>query len=266
MTDFSALLNIARAAVAEGAALLSNAAPGEVHAKGDRDFVTELDLEIQRTVQRHLNSATPSIGFLGEETDGPETARTDVDYVWILDPIDGTSNFIHGLPLCAVSLALVQGGQPRVGVISAPFLGYEYYAAEGGGAFAGEEPIAAGTAERIGDAIVSIGDYAVGPRAAGVNRDRLALTESLAASVERVRMFGSAALDLAWVAEGRTDGCVILSNKPWDMAAGVVIARESGAVVTDSDGTSHSTLSRHTVAANPVISPELVRLVSRSSA
>ncbi|WP_373292992.1 inositol monophosphatase family protein [Nocardia jinanensis] len=244
--------------------MLSSISPGAVHTKGDRDFVTELDLEIQRTVRLHLQSATPWAGFLGEETEGQATSESDTEYVWTLDPIDGTSNFIHGLPLCAVSLALLHDGKPKIGVIGAPFLGLEYYAGEGMGAFVNDELITTGTAQRLGDAIVSIGDYAVGDRADAANRERFALTRALAESVERVRMFGSAAVDLAWVAEGRTDGCIILSNKPWDMAAGVVIARESGAVVTDSDGREHSAVSRHTVAANPMISSELLRLISRA--
>ncbi|ONM47617.1 inositol monophosphatase family protein [Nocardia donostiensis] len=262
MIDTRALLNTARAAVAEGAALLGSSGPGEIHAKGERDFVTELDIEIQTAMQKQLHSVTPWIGFLGEEASTTATDREDAEYVWTLDPIDGTSNFIHGLPLCAVSLALVHRGKPMIGVIQAPFLSLEYYAAEGSGAFCNGEPIAAGRAQNLRDAIVSIGDYAVGPRAAERNRRRFAITEALAATVERVRMFGSAALDLVWVAEGRTDGCVMLSNKPWDTAAGVLIARESGAVVTDSDGSPHSLRARHTIAANPVISRELVRVVS----
>lgn len=114
----------------------------------------------------------------------------------------------------------------------------------------------------LGAAIISIGDYAVGEGADDRNRPRLALTAALAANVERVRMFGSAALDLAWVAEGRTDGCVMLSNKPWDTAAGVVIARESGATVTDTDGSAHTAGSRHTVAAAPGLSARLLRLLT----
>lgn len=264
MTELTGLLAIAREAAALGAALLSNATPGVVHAKGDRDFVSELDLEIQRTVQEYLDAATPRIGFLGEEAGAGTPADPGADQVWILDPIDGTSNFVHGLPLCAVSLALVRGGRPVVGVICAPLLGFEYYAAEGGGAYLDGESLTVGRARHLGEAIVSIGDYAVGDRAVAANRERFALTRRLAADVERIRMFGSAALDLAWVAEGRTDGCVILSNKPWDMAAGVVIARESGAVVTDSDGTDYSLRARHTVAANPAVSGALVRLLGES--
>lgn len=216
MIDSRVLLATARSTVAEGAALLTESGPGEIHAKDDRDLVTKLDFDIQNTLQSSLHSATPWAGFLGEEAGTDAVENLDSEYVWALDPIDGTSNFVHGLPLCAISLALLHGNRPVVGVIRAPFLGLEYYATRGGGAFCNGQQITAGRAEDFDDAIVSIGDYAVGTHAEQRNRSRFAITEALAATVERVRMFGSAALDLAWVAEGRTDGCVMLSNKPWD--------------------------------------------------
>jgi myo-inositol-1(or 4)-monophosphatase len=108
---------------------------------------------------------------------------------------------------------------------------------------------------------VSIGDYAVGANAQAKNQQRLRLTTFLAERVERVRMFGSAALDLAWVAEGRTDATVILANKPWDTAAGVLIAREGGALVFDSSGESHTFQSADTIAACPGLVDAVVSLV-----
>lgn len=202
MIDSQALLQTARSAVAEGAALLSASAPGEIYAKGDRDFVTKLDLEIQTTMHKHLHATTPWAGFLGEEACANRPENHDSEFVWALDPIDGTSNFIHGLPLCAVSLALVHADIPEIAVIRAPFLGLEYYATAGSGAFCNGKPITTSRAQFFRDAIVSVGDYAVGAQAAERNRHRFAITEALATTVERVRMFGSAALDLAWLAEG----------------------------------------------------------------
>jgi myo-inositol-1(or 4)-monophosphatase len=264
MNDISALLTLARDATAAGAALLTTAEAGVVHSKGDRDSVTELDLEIQETMQRLLRARAPQIGFRGEESITQSSGHGHAERTWVLDPIDGTSNFIHNIPLCAVSLALVYQGSPIIGVIRAPFLGLEYYATEGQGAYLNDAPISTGRAQYLRDAIISIGDYAVGPGAETKNRTRLAITEALAAVAERVRMFGSAALDLAWAAEGRTDGCIIMSNKQWDMAAGVLIARESGAAVTDSDGSTHDVRSRHTIAANPIISRKLLQLILTS--
>ncbi|MRH91366.1 inositol monophosphatase [Nocardia sp. SYP-A9097] len=264
MTDMVELLGVARSAVAQGCALLRTSEPGVVTAKSDRDFVTELDVSIQEIVQEFLADATPEIAFRGEEN-GQDAAIGERDrYSWVLDPIDGTSNFIHGLPLCAVSLALVSGDGAVLGVIGAPFLDLEYFASAGSGAFRNGRPIRASGAVSLSGAIVSIGDYAVGAGAEVKNRSRMALTSALAVEVERVRMFGSAAMDLAWVAEGRTDACVLLSNKPWDMAAGVLIAKESGALVTDSNGDPHSLAAAHTVAAAPGIGAELLHLIKDS--
>lgn len=262
MTRFDELLMVGRVAAEEGCRLLETSEPGRIIVKDDRDFVTDLDLRIQERVREFLSSRTPDIGFVGEEADEHEESDAEQPYRWILDPIDGTSNFIHGIPLCAVSLALAHKDVPVVGIIKAPFLGLEYYARTGHGAFRNDVRIKASRAVSLEDAIVSIGDYAVGLGASEKNRRRLALTTVLAGRVERVRMLGSAALDLAWVAEGRLDGCVLLSNKPWDTAAGVLIARESGAVVTDSDGSEHSLTAAHTIAASSSIAPLLLDLIA----
>jgi myo-inositol-1(or 4)-monophosphatase len=245
--DLSELLPIAEEAVEIGRYLMTTSGPGQVHAKGDRDLVTDLDLQIQHEIGTYLKKATPDIDFLGEEQGGG-VLDLESDYVWALDPIDGTSNFAHGVPLCATQLALIHRGEPVIGVIVAPFLDLHYYAFKGGGAFCGGRPIHASTTNDINGAIVSIGDYATGPNSAEKNRRRFAVTQAIVANVERVRMFGSAALDLAFVAEGRTDACVILANKPWDTAPGVLLCREAGARVVDAAGERHDFGSRETLA------------------
>jgi myo-inositol-1(or 4)-monophosphatase len=213
LKNLDELLTIAQEAVEIGRKLMATSGPGKIHEKGDRDLVTDLDLQIQREIRANLEKATPDFDFLGEEQGGG-TLDQAADYVWVLDPIDGTSNFAHGIPLCATQLALVHRGEPIVAVIAAPFLELRYHATKSGGAFCNGRPIHASTTTDLNRAIVSIGDYAVGPNAAEKNQRRLAVTKVLAENVERVRMFGSAAFDLAWVAEGRTDACVILANKP----------------------------------------------------
>ncbi|QBS45726.1 inositol monophosphatase family protein [Nocardia sp. CS682] len=266
MTCLKELLKVADDAARVGSALLHSAAPGQITAKEDRDFVTDLDLKIQESVFQRLSESTPLFDFLGEEQQsGQNTDDTEATYQWILDPIDGTSNFIHGIRLCAVSLALTFEDVPVVAVIHAPFLGLEYHAYTDGGAFCNGARIKTSGTKDLRNSIISIGDYAVGRDAAAKNLRRLAVTAALAEHVERIRMFGSAALDLAWVAEGRIDGCVLLSNKPWDTAAGVLIARESGAVVTDSDGSDHALGSAHTIAANPTIAPDLLDLIAATA-
>jgi myo-inositol-1(or 4)-monophosphatase len=251
------LLTIAQEAVEIGYTLITTSGPGQIHEKGDRDLVTDLDLQIQREIQAYLEKTTQDVDFLGEEHDGGALDQA-ADYVWALDPIDGTSNFAHGIPLCATQLALVHRGEPVVAVIVAPFLELRYHATKGGGAFCNGRPIHASTTTDLSRAIVSIGDYAVGPNAAEKNKRRLAVTKSLAENVERVRMFGSAALDLAWVAEGRTDACIILANKPWDTAAGVLMAREGGAVVADAENRRHDFSSTETVACAPELAKRLL--------
>ncbi|MFD3431194.1 inositol monophosphatase family protein [Nocardia fluminea] len=259
------LLQIARAGVAAGARLLRTAETGTIRSKDDRDFVTDLDMRIQDTVQAFLDDATgPGFDFLGEEDTG-SSSETGSRWRWILDPIDGTSNFIHGIPLCAVSLALARDEVPVIGVIGAPLLGTEYYAARGAGAYVVADHFTrrlhASTTESVAGAVVSIGDYATGAGAAAKNARRLALTTELAAHAERVRMLGTAALDLAWVAQGRTDACVLLSNKPWDTAAGVTLVREADGRVVDADGADYRLDSTSVIASGHRITSDLLALI-----
>ncbi|MFF5082083.1 inositol monophosphatase family protein [Actinoplanes sp. NPDC000266] len=222
--------------------------PGLLTAKGDRDMASEVDYAVEDRVRTFLAEHTPEIGFLGEENGPSGTADGPT---WALDPVDGTVNFVHGSPLCAISLGLITENRSVIGVIDLPFLGNRYSAAEGNGAHADGNPIRVSTTRRVSDAVVAIGDYAVGDGAAEKNRARFALTQRLAENVQRIRMHGSAAIDLAWLAAGQVDAVVMLANKPWDTAAGVVIAREAGALTADRDGSAHSFESSATIAANP---------------
>jgi myo-inositol-1(or 4)-monophosphatase len=260
VTDTAHLLAIAQEAVEIGYKLIRNASNVHVREKGDRDFVTDVDVAIERAVREFLERETPEIGFLGEEDGGQALSDTD-SYVWTLDPIDGTSNFAHGVPLCAVSLGLVRNGEPIVAAMVAPFLGLRYHAAKGEGAVGNGRRLEVSATADFAKAIVSIGDYAVGENAEEKNRKRIRLTALLADRVERVRMFGTAALDLAWVAEGRTDGTIILANKPWDTAAGVLIAREAGAAVVDGSGVDHSASSTETIAGPLGMVSQIIPLV-----
>ena len=148
MKNLNTLLAIAQEAADIGAKLMTTQAPGAVSTKGDRDYVTELDVRIQHQIRDHLARATPDIDFLGEEGGG--AIDESVDYVWVLDPIDGTSNFAHGIPLCATSLALVYRGEPIVGVIVAPFLRLRYHATKDGGAYCNDKPLHASETTDLG--------------------------------------------------------------------------------------------------------------------
>lgn len=232
--------------------------PGQFTAKGDRDYATSLDYEIEHRVREHLAAETPEVGFLGEEEGATGNAGGPR---WVLDPIDGTVNFAHGLPLYAISLALVVGDQPVLGVIDLPAFGHRYHAADGLGAFKDGErlPCPAGPSG-LSDAVVAIGDYSVGREAEAKNRERLQLTASLAASALRVRMLGTAAIDLSWLAEGHLDALVTFSNNTWDMAAGVVLARQTGHSLADRTGQPYSIWSDSIIAADASLVPDLVRM------
>jgi len=257
-------LDIARTATQLGANILASAHPASIHAKGDRDLVTDVDIAIQNTIAEHLARATPTIGLLAEES-ADKPSIDAAEYLWVLDPIDGTSNFVHGLPLCAVSLALIHHGRSIVAVTHAPLLDRIYHATEGHGAYLNDQPIATSATKTLDAAIVSLGDYATGPDSVARNQQRLALTAGLIPNVERIRMFGAATLDLAFLAEGATDACIIMSNKPWDTAAGTLIAREAGAHITDITGARHTHRSASTVSTAPGITDQLAAMITSAS-
>ena len=225
-------------------------------------MATEVDYAVEHAVRDFLARETPEIGFLGEEEG--TTSRDGGGLRWVLDPVDGTANLLHGIPLCGISLGLTDRDIPVLGVIDLPFLGSRYSAAEGHGAHVDGRKIHTSQTSDLGTAVIAIGDYAVGIDAKAKNRPRLALTGKLAARVQRVRMFGSAAVDLAWVAEGRIDASVMLSNTPWDTAAGVLIAREAGATVVDLDGSPHTADAQATIAASPKILADLIELIAEA--
>lgn len=256
------LLGVAVKATTLASDLIRERLPGKLTPKGDRDYASEVDYAVERKLRKFLAEATPSIGFVGEE-EGVSGANSALQ--WALDPVDGTVNFAHALPLCGVSLALIADGRPVLGVIEIPFLGSRYTAVHNEGAHRDGVVIRVSTATHLREAVVSIGDYAVGDDADRRNEARLAVTARLASSVLRVRMFGSTAVDLAWLAEGKTDAVITLSNKPWDTAAGVIIAREAGAVVLDSNGTDHTVRSRATIAASPTLLGEVIALVQNAT-
>jgi myo-inositol-1(or 4)-monophosphatase len=251
-------LAIARRAAAEGAEVIRTHAPGRLTEKGDRDPSSEVDVAVERFVRDFLRNKTPEIGFLGEEEGGNSTGH---DLLWMLDPIDGTVNFLHGFPLCAVSLSLCDASTVVAAVIDLPFIGSQYTALVGQGAYADGKRLRVSDTSALADALISIDQYAFGEDAERKNRLRLRLTERLAHDAQRVRMLGASAIDLAWTAEGRLDACIMLGNKPWDTSAGVLIAREAGARVLDHDGSEHSQESDSTIAVTPALEAELMAAV-----
>ena len=228
-----------------------------VIAKGDRDFATSLDFEAERMIRARLQQLAPDIPFLGEEDGGPAPAS---EPIWVLDPVDGTVNFARGSPLCAISLALVEDARPRLAIVDFPFLGERYLAAEGAGAYLNGSAIH--TIERpLADAVVGFTDFSVGHDAPTENTLHLRLMAALAITALRVRVHGSEALELAWLAAGRLDAAIMLSNLPWDVSGGVLLVREAGGTVYDLDGSDHGLGSASTIASTHALKRPLLEVL-----
>jgi myo-inositol-1(or 4)-monophosphatase len=227
--------------------------------KGDRDFATSVDLQIESAIRTSLVKATPAIPFLGEEhgCDG-ELCNTQ----WVLDPIDGTINFARDSPLCTISLSLLTDGQPVLGIVDAPLLRERFIARRGGGAFLNGERISVSSVGVLHEAIVAIADFKVGVGSEEENCVHLAVLAQLARMSLRVRMHGSAGLDVAWLAAGRVNATLMLSNLPWDVTAGLLLVREAGGVVFDHDGSDHGPESRFTLASEPSLAQPIRQIVT----
>lgn len=262
MNDLSRELDLARQALDLVVPFFRQMLPGQITSKSDRDLVSETDTTIEARVRDFLTTQLPAIGFLGEE----EGHQGNTDRFWVLDPVDGTSNYLRTIPLCGISLALVEEDTPVLGIVELPFFSSRYCARQGHGATVNDQPIQVSDRTNLHEAIVSTGDYAVGTDADRKNAPRLALAAVLADRAERVRMLGSAAVDLAWVAQGRLDATIMFANKPWDTAAGALIAREAGAAVVDQDGTPHTLRSTATIATAPALLEETLQAVADAQA
>ena len=230
---------------------------GGLIAKGDRDYATRVDLRIEDAVKRALRDGAPEIPFLGEERGGHLRAPL----LWVLDPVDGTTNFIKGSPLCAISLALLAEGQPVFGIVDLPLLGERYVARTGAGAHLNGRRLHVPPGEGLAEIVVGITDFAVADDRATENPVHIALLAELAPRALGVRTHGSAALDLAWLAAGRLGATAMLSNRAWDVSAGVLIAREAGALTYDWDGSEHGIDSEFTLASLPEVKPEMLELL-----
>jgi myo-inositol-1(or 4)-monophosphatase len=255
--DTARLLVVAHDAMDKAVNLLLRSQAGDIQTKGDRDLVTEVEVAIEHLVRDHLAEHTPDVGFLGEETG----AAGDPSFYWVFDPVDGTANFVHGVPMCAVALGLVHDGQPILGVIDTPFLSHRYWATKGSGAFRDGDPIAVSRSTALEKSMIALSDYGAGEGGIARTRASAELDRALSQRAQRVRRIGSSAVELAWVADGTLDASLTLGNRSWDTAAGAIIAREAGALVVDADGSQHSTSSRCAIAITPGVRDVLLPLL-----
>jgi len=230
--------------------------------KGAGDYVTEIDHASERAIVRFLEDTT-GIPVVGEERGGSLGERA-----WVVDPLDGTTNFVHGFPAVGVSVALVEGGRPVAGVVHAPFLGTTWSASLGQGAWvtSGEGRGAEGSAERrllVSDRPVERAVVGTGfPfRHKGLLGRYLELFRGALERFEDLRRPGAAALDLAWVAEGVYEGFFELALSPWDVAAGGLLIREAGGIVTDWDG-GDGWLAGNILAGSPSVHAALLELAA----
>jgi myo-inositol-1(or 4)-monophosphatase len=253
----SALINVMVAAARKAARSLKRDF-GEVEnlqvsLKGPANFVTAADRRAEETLYTELSKARPGYGFLGEE--GGRREGTDKSHTWIVDPLDGTTNFLHGIPHFAISIGLARDDTVVAGVIYNPANDELYTAERGKGAFLNDQRLRVAARKRLADSVVACGlphlgrgDLALGRRELGQVQERVA----------GLRRFGAAALDLAFVAAGRFDGYWERDMSPWDLAAGILMVRESGGFITDADGGDAMFTKGHVVAGNELVHRELL--------
>ncbi len=228
------------------------------------DLVTEADIAAGSAVARAILSRDSSARFVIEEdevydlADAPRGALQDPE-VWLVDPLDGTTSFVHGYPCYSVSVALLRHGEPVAGAVTNVPLSETVSAAQGKGAALGEQPLRCSKTDSLDQALLVTGfPY---DRGAPLDRQLSALGSFLRAPVHGIRRDGSAAVDCCHVALGRVDGFWEYGLQPWDTAAGVVICRESGARITAIDGSEWSVHCSGILAANPALHERMLDIV-----
>ena len=228
----------------------------QVSRKGPADFVSSADRKAEEIVRDELEKARPGYSFLGEE--GGESHGADPQHRWIVDPLDGTTNFLHGIPLFSVSIALERQGRLQAGIVLNPITDELYSAERGAGAFLNDRRIRVSARSNFAEAVVGTGIPMMGHGDHGQYLKDLA---KVMASSAGVRRCGSAAIDLAWVAAGRFDAFWERNLSPWDFAAGTLLVREAGGFVSTASGREKAMEHGDIVAGNEAIHRHLVGLL-----
>src|SRR5262245_33357824 len=228
----------------------------QVSVKGPGNFVSAADHKAEETLFRELARARPGYGFLMEERGVVDGA--DKSHRWIVDPLDGTTNFLHGIPLFAVSIGLEREGQLVAGLIYCPVTNEIFTAEKGKGAFLNDRRLRVANRKTLADAVVSTG---IPNRGRPGHARFLAEAAATMQVVTGIRRTGAAAIDLAWTAAGRFDAYWEYGIGPWDMAAGIVLVREAGGFVSGIDGRSDIFEADGILAGNSAIHAELLALL-----
>lgn len=260
MTITSPLINVMTAAARKAARGLRRDF-GEVEAlqvsrKGPADFVSTADERVEKALFEALSEARPRFGFLMEERGVIEGA--DKSQRWIVDPLDGTSNFLHGLAHFSISIALEREGQLVAGIVFAPLLDEMFVAERGQGAWLNGRRLRVSARKSLADALIATGI----PFRGRPGQDTFAAElKALMPEVAGIRRFGVASLDLAYVAAGRFDGFWERNLQPWDVAAGIVLVREAGGYVSEIEGGKNMLTAGSILAANPALHGPLSRIL-----
>jgi myo-inositol-1(or 4)-monophosphatase len=222
--------------------------------KDRHDYATEVDRQAEAEIVRELKRSFPDHGFLGEETGAAGNKRQ----VWVIDPLDGTANYLHGFPHFCVSIGFVDNGEPIYGVIYDPLRDELYTASKGDGAYLNDRRIRVGKREELSGTLLCTG-FPYGQRK---HLDaQFAITKALLSEASDIRRTGSAALDLAYVAAGRLDGYYEIGLKPWDMTAGCLLVREAGGHYCDFQGKDGIPVNGNLVAGNHKITNAMCKLI-----
>src|SRR5579864_6361048 len=203
----------------------------QVSVKGPGEFVSSADLRAEKLLRTELGKGRPGYGFLMEESGGEQ--GSDKHHRWIVDPLDGTTNFLHGIPHFAVSIALERDGDIVAGVIYEPLRDEMFWAEKGAGAYLNDRRLRVSARRHLADSLIATG---IPFRGRGDHTGYLAMLARVIAETSGVRRFGAAALDLAYVAAGRYDGFWEFGLSSWDIAAGMLLVREAGGYVSDLSG------------------------------
>ncbi len=252
------ILNVATKAAREAGKIINRASHDvgslKVHVKDVNDFVSEVDRAAEETIINILKDAYPTHGFFGEES-GKENMESDS--IWIIDPLDGTTNFLHNFPAYCVSIALQEKGVLTQAVIYDPVHNDLFTATRGGGAFLNDKRIRVTSRSKLQESLISTGfpykDFSYFDTYIDIFKDMARKTSGL-------RRPGSAALDLAYVAAGYSDGFFEINLSPWDVAAGALIVQEAGGIVGDFEGNESWLETGHIVAGNPKVFAQMLHV------
>jgi len=228
-----------------------------VRSKRHNDFVSEVDHAAEEAIIETLREAYPKHGFLAEESGA---SHDRADHVWVIDPLDGTTNFLHGFPQYCVSIALLHKGVGSHAVVFDPNRNELFTASRGVGAYLNDRRIRVSKTDRIDDALIGTGFPF---REVDNIDDYLRMFRNVTSTTSGIRRPGAAALDLAWVAAGRLDGFWELGLSPWDMAAGALLIREAGGLVGDLAGEDRYMASGRIVATNAKLFAALLKLLDK---